>query len=505
MTPIARHSGEELKHETAYLESRQADPQGNAVLDQDEALHPDHPMNFSPWKKRGIMVALAWSGFLANYGASAHLTAFLKMSITFGVTPVDVANTIGYGLLGIAVGPIFWNPLSKTIGRRYTYLLGSILYLPCVVWCALSKSYSVFVAARICAGLASAFSQTVPPATIADIYPKQVRGSKLSTYGVAVIIAPAFSPLICSLVVNDHDWPLIYWIVLAFGGIQFLLFFFLVPETLWTEIDDVHADTDNMQVHDVTRNGRRGPAWMPWQHPKEFGHMILMPITMLRFLPILIPSFYYGTLFAWSVGLTIVGPQLFEAPPYNFKPIPTGCTYLAYGLGAILGKWSGGTVGDIIVTRFSHRQGGIRKPEYRLWALVPILPFFFIGLFIFGITFEKQKHWMGPLVGGALAYYCLAASTGILQTYVLETYLTRSMDTQAIFIFFKAIAGFAVSYFAIQWEVESSLIEEYSVEGALATGLGVIICGVFIWKGEAIRQAQGMPMIDSTTVVVSKP
>lgn len=54
---------------------------------------------------------------------------------------------------------------------------------------------------------------------------------------------------------------------------------------------------------------------------------------------ITIPSFYYGTLFAWSVGITIIAPQLYEAPPYGFKPIPTGCTYLGLGVGAILGKW----------------------------------------------------------------------------------------------------------------------------------------------------------------------
>lgn len=89
--------------------------------------------------------------------------------------------------------------------------------------------------------------------TIADIYPKEVRGSKLSTYGLAVIIAPAISPLICSLVVNEHDWPIVYWIVLAFGGLQFLLFFFLVPETLWNESEE--TVDGQMRVQDVSESG----------------------------------------------------------------------------------------------------------------------------------------------------------------------------------------------------------------------------------------------------------
>lgn len=198
--------------------------------------------------------------------------------------------------------------------------------------------------------------------TIADIYPKHVRGDKLSVFGVAVIIAPAVSPLIGSLVVNTHEWQIIYWIVLGLAGLQFAMFFLLVPETLWNP--DIEIDATMNDRGEMTKGGRVGPAWMPWHRPKDFAALFWNPIAMVssshhvdraytplmgshpqpscgqaRFLPITLPSIYYGSLFAWSVGITIIGPRLFEAPPYNFKSIPTGCTYLAFGLGAVLGKW----------------------------------------------------------------------------------------------------------------------------------------------------------------------
>jgi hypothetical protein len=90
----------------------------------------------------------------------------------------------------------------------------------------------------------------------------------------------------------------------------------------------------------------------------------------------------------------------------------------------------------------------------------------FIGLLIVGLTLKYQTHWIGmsaimksqrhtdsnlstgPLIGGGLFYFCLSASTGVTQTYVLETYLAKSMDTQANFIFWKCIWGFIVTYFA---------------------------------------------------------
>jgi len=61
------------------------------------ALPPNHPIHLSSWRKFGIMVTLAFSGFLANYGASAHLTAFGPMSVYFDRPVGDIANTIGYG------------------------------------------------------------------------------------------------------------------------------------------------------------------------------------------------------------------------------------------------------------------------------------------------------------------------------------------------------------------------------------------------------------------------
>jgi hypothetical protein len=96
-----------------------------------------------------------------------------------------------------------------------------------------------------------------------------------------------------------------------------------------------------------------------------------------------------------SVGITVVIPRIFEEAPYNFRSVIIGVTYLAFGIGSVLGKWSGGIVGDKVVLAITRRKGGIRKPEYRYYALLPILPFMFIGLLIVGLTLKYQTHWIG--------------------------------------------------------------------------------------------------------------
>ncbi|OWZ59582.1 hypothetical protein C356_00867 [Cryptococcus neoformans c45] len=490
---------------------------------KDPSLPANHPVNsLSAMRKFFILCTLSYSGFLANFGIAIIQVAFPTLGAAFGVEPSMIPNTIGYYLLGFAVGPLFWNPLSKTIGRRPVYLLGSALYIPCVIWMALSPSYECFSVSRLFSGLTSSFSQTVPPATIADIFIKEVRGHKMSMYAVAVVIAPAVAPLFSGIIVAKTNWHVLFWLVLGLAGVQCLLYFFIVPETLWNEdfstpLQDTDAqpiapspepsesynndDSSKPVIRHVEEAhegptvvpGHVGPAWMPWQRPMEYLHVCLSPFLMLRYISIVIPSIYYGSLFAWSIGITIVMPQKFEKAPYSFATIPLGTAFLAYGLGGILGKWSGGLVGDKTCS-YLERKYGHRQPEHRLWALVPILPFMFVGLIIVGIVASKELHWIGFLIGGGLFFFCLSAATGLLQTYVLEGYMSRSMDTQAVFIFFKSIWGFVIPFFVWDWGADHGFLEEYAAQGALAAGIGAILCAVFIWKGYEIRKWQGMPI-----------
>ncbi|BGP04650.1 putative transporter [Rhodotorula toruloides] len=490
--------------------------------DVDPSLPPNHPLNsLSSLRKFLILLTLSYSGFLANFSVAIIQVAFVPMGQAFGVSPGDIPNTIGYNLLGFAVGPLLWNPLSKTIGRRPVYLIGSALFLPCVVWMALSPSYACFSAARTVAGIVSSFSQTVPPATVADIFVKEVRGSKMSMYAVAVVIAPAVAPVFSGLIVNTQPWHVLFWFILGLAGLQLALFAAIVPETLWTEeatsdragadkhnsLNDSIANAgkkaafDEQQIETVenkpsvnSRAGRVGAAWMPWQRPGEFFRIFVSPFLMARYLAISLPSIYYGMVFAWSVSITIVAPQMFEKPPYNFKTIPVGASFLAYGIGGVLGKWSGGIVGDKVVALF-ERKKGTRQPEDRLWALLPILPFMMVACAIVAVVIRDKLAWIAYLIGGALFFFCLSAATGILQTYVLESFLPRSTDGQAVFIFFKSIWGFAIPFILTSLETSTGYFKGYMMMGALATGVGFILCGGLIWKGYEVRKGQGTPVV----------
>ncbi|BEJ12983.1 hypothetical protein CspHIS471_0301570 [Cutaneotrichosporon sp. HIS471] len=479
----------ELSHREAKRES-----------ERNPDLPENHPTNaLSPWRKFAALVTLSFSGFLGQFVAAIILVAFPPMAADLHASIGDIANSVGYTLLGIAVGPLFWNPLSRTLGRRPVYLLGSLLFLPCAIWQALSKDYVTFAISRVFAGLSIAFSQTVPPSTIADIFPPAVIGQKMSMYVVAIITAPAVAPFFCGLIVRS-SWRNLFWFVLGLGGLQLILFFFFVPETQWVE--DSTPPTSVSENKDIeyretstSSGGHVGVALYPWKQPKEFMRICLGPISMLKYFVITVPSFYYGFAFSWIVGITVVTPQTLIAPPYNFAIVPLGCAFLAYGIGGLLGFWFGGLLGDKTVAYVARRQG-TRQPEQRLWAALPVMPFMFVAMLIIGFSLQKELHWIGLLVGGGLYFFTISVITGLIQTYVLECNLPQGMDSMAVFNFFRMLWGFVCPFFVWNWGIKHGWLACYITQGALTAGLGVIVCSFLLWKGRAIRAAQNMPLWD---------
>lgn len=236
------------------------------------------------------------------------------------VSPGAIGNALGYNLLGAAIGPLIWNPLSRCIGRRPVYLIGSFLFLPACVWQALANNYPCFVVGRVFAGIVSSWSQTVPPASIADIFVPEVRGSKMSHYAVPTVLGPVIVPIFAALIVRKHSWRNLFWFNLGLAGLSFLLIVFVTPETMWNEYPEAHehdhVDTPpstelskiNAADNNVTHLEEKAPRTTPvhpragyvgalfWPHKdwKRFWPLLWSSIQMFSYITVSVPSFYYG-------------------------------------------------------------------------------------------------------------------------------------------------------------------------------------------------------------------
>jgi hypothetical protein len=82
----------------------------------------------------------------------------------------------------------------------------------------------------------------------------------------------------------------------------------------------------------------------------------------------------YGSVYHWSEGII-------------------GLSYLGSGIGFFVGLIIVGTTNDRLVDRLTKKNGGVRKPEYRMSVMMFSAPLIAIGMFWYGWAAEAHTHW----------------------------------------------------------------------------------------------------------------
>lgn len=97
---------------------------------------------------------------------------------------------------------------------------------------------------------------------------------------------------------------------------------------------------------------------------------------------------------------------------YHFKDGAVGLAYLGIGIGMFLGLLISGATSDRLVIKLAERNGGQRKPEYRLPLMVPAALTVPIGLFMYGWSAQYAVHWIVPIIGTGFV------GLGLITTFV---------------------------------------------------------------------------------------
>jgi hypothetical protein len=120
---------------------------------------------------------------------------------------------------------------------------------------------------------------------------------------------------------------------------------------------------------------------------------------MLFLSPIVfIMSVYVGVIYGYLYLLFTTISGVFEGQ-YGFSQGSVGLSYLGIGIGSLLGLMVLGATSDRILKHLSKKNGGVKKPEYRLPAMIPGSFFVPASLFIYGWTAYYKVHWIVPIIG----------------------------------------------------------------------------------------------------------
>ena len=145
-------------------------------------------------------------------------------------------------------------------------------------------------------------------------------------------------------------------------------------------------------------------------------------------------------------------------------------------------------VNDRVPLWLARRNGGIWKPEYRLWTALPLgfiaAP---VGLGLFGAALEDHLHIMVLAVGTFFIYLAANGAVPIPSNYLVETFRRDPVEIGTALGVWRMICGLAIPFFLEQWEDEVGINWTYGM-AAFINIFATLLLVVLLWKGPTIRK-----------------
>ncbi|MBK1657998.1 Bcr/CflA family efflux MFS transporter [Paracraurococcus ruber] len=184
-----------------------------------------------PRPKPSILLLVAMTG-LGPFTMQMLIPSLPALAIALAVPYATIQLTLTLFLVGVAVGQLFYGPLSDRFGRKPLLIGGLVIYLAGSLAAALAPSAGFLIAARIAQALGGCAGLVLGRAMIRDSYPREQAAAVLGYVSTAMAVAPMLSPLIGALLQEHVGWRASMLSCLVFGLPLLLAVRARLPETL---------------------------------------------------------------------------------------------------------------------------------------------------------------------------------------------------------------------------------------------------------------------------------
>lgn len=388
---------------------------------------PRNPMNFSAARKWMITSVVTLSVFAVTLTSSAYSGSADQIREEFNSSREVFALGISLYVLGFAVGPALWAPLSELYGRQVLFIITHAVLVAFVAASAGCKSMASLLVFRFLSGTFGSSPLTNSGGVIADLFPPAQRGLAMSIFATAPFMGPVLGPTIGGFVAITIGWRWLQGVCCIFIGSVWIVGIFLVPETYGPVL------LQKMAKHLSEKSGKTYISILEINNggkgfSEVFGKALRRPWALLFREPIvLIASVYlsilYGTLYMFLGAFPIVYQQ-----DRGWNEGIGGLAFLGLVVGMLLG---------LIYCIFDNRRyrnlGKAPPPEARMPPGIIGAIALPIGMFAFAWTSFPAIHWSASII--------LAAPFGFGTVLVFLSCLNYLLDAYTIYAASVLAAG----------------------------------------------------------------
>ncbi|BCR88779.1 putative MFS transporter [Aspergillus chevalieri] len=471
------------------------------------------PLNWSRLQKHTILGIVMLKYFLFTYITTTTVPSFPGIQSEFAINYAQVNWTVAIPALGLSVGPLFWSSLSEIYGRRIVFIVGTTLALVSTIGAAVANRYDGYMAARFFQGFGVSPASTVGMAVVNDLFFNYERGQKLGLWVLAIdsglLLGPTFGGFFNLLGVA---W--INWFNAIFFAILLVLELFFMPETLYprnrmlqpasessTETGITTATDPEKAFHQTVSSKAGIPRtkslsflnFRPipgMRHPKPWDSVIRFFLTF-RFPVVVIAILGYSFLWYWWV-LSVI--TMVPAAYASYTPLIQGLLFLGLFIGTLVSEvCCSGRLSDWLVDRLARKNGNVRVAEMRLWLAYPAILVTAVGLILWGISVDKNYHWMV----GQVAFFLFAAGIQVGNTvtssYIVDSYPLQSTSVITFYAVFLNLSAFINPFFISSWQASSGWTWTFTAQALIVAGGGTLVFALLQKFGALMRASAPLP------------
>lgn len=134
--------------------------------------------------------------------------------IEFNSSNIILASlVVSIYLVGYAFGPLLLAPLSEIYGRLWVYHISNVFFIIFTVACAVAPSLGSLIAFRFLAGSAGSTPLVLGGGSIADLYSRETRGSKIAIFSLGPLLGPVIGPIAGGYLAGAAGWRWVFWVI----------------------------------------------------------------------------------------------------------------------------------------------------------------------------------------------------------------------------------------------------------------------------------------------------
>lgn len=159
-------------------------------------------------------------GSLTAFGAvtiDLYLPTLPAIARDYGTSAAAVQLTLSTFFVGMALGQLFFGPLSDRIGRRPTILIGCAVYVAASLFCALAPTIEALVAGRFFQALGCCAAMVTCRAIVRDRYDHRDSARIFSLLMLVLAIAPLLAPAVGGWIAAAAGWHAVFYAFVAVG------------------------------------------------------------------------------------------------------------------------------------------------------------------------------------------------------------------------------------------------------------------------------------------------